>query len=113
MIDDNKIISTPLSSDKVYHSPLYKKVPRTKIPISSPEFDKMKCWHCQEFPRLVADPDALIWCERCYILQLQRDDGTYIDHKPIPVLKKLAQDIDEHKYVEATLKKADTRIIEE
>lgn len=96
-----------------YTTVLYRDVPRTKLSISSPEFDKQKCWHCQEFPRLVADPDVLVWCERCYILHLKKFDGTYIQHNAIPAMKQLHKDIEEHKFVDATLKKADTRVIEE
>ncbi len=96
-----------------YSTVLFRDVPRTKIPIRDPRFDKDKCWHCQEFPRIKADPDVIVWCNRCYILQYKKFDGTYNEHSSIPALKQLTKDITQHEFVDATLKKADTRIIEE
>ena len=80
-----------------YDSVLYRDVPKTKIPINSPEFDNDKCWHCQEFPRIIRDPDVIIWCERCYILMHTKFDGTIVEHKGIPALKKLLEDKNEGK----------------
>ena len=97
----------------ICHSVLFRDVPRTKIKMDSPQWNDDKCWHCQEFDRLKAEPDCLVWCERCYILQFKKFDGTFIQHKGIPALKQLTKDINEHKYIEVPLKKADTRYIEE
>lgn len=108
-----KKTSVKISRELSYSTVLFRDVPRTKIPISSPEFDKQKCWHCQQFPRIIADPDVIVWCERCYILHLKKFDGTYIEHKSVPALKQLSKDITEHKFVDSQLKPADTRVIDE
>ena len=96
-----------------YSTVLFRDVPRTKLSPNDPKFDKEKCWHCQDFDRIKANPDVIVWCERCYILQFKKFDGTYIQHNTIPAMKQLHQDIVEHKFVDSQLKQSDTRIIDE
>lgn len=108
---ENKIKAQTVGN--ICHSVLFKEVPRTKISVNSPEFDNDKCWHCQENLRIKADPDAIVWCERCYILQFKKFDGTYIQHNTIPAMKKLMQDYNEGKLKDIPLERVDTKFIQE
>jgi len=68
-----------LTGDKPkWYSALFNQVPRTTLDINDPEYDRTKCWHCQEFPRIIRDPDVIVWCERCYVLLHTKMDGTFI-----------------------------------
>ena len=73
-----------------YYSVLFNEVPRTKLDSDDPEWDKSKCWHCQEFPRIIRDPDVIVWCMRCYRLLAKKHDGTYIrTDNMVPIAKDL------------------------
>lgn len=105
-----KIKAKPLNKQECYKSVLAIEVPYKYGP-SHPDYDQSKCSWCQENPRIVADPDVITWCERCYILQFKKHDGTFIQHKSIPVYKKLLQDYNEGKIKpEAFTEKAGRRL---
>ena len=79
----------PTVGDKHYRSRLFKEVPRTKIPIDSPEFNLSNCWHCQENPRLQTTFGLVVWCKRCYDLHGVKPDGTKVEPSTIPIGKDL------------------------
>ena len=67
-----------LRPTRIYKSMLETEVPWCGYTSKDPRWDDWKCWHCQENPRIVKDPDFLVWCMRCYTLHHKKHDGTYI-----------------------------------
>ena len=96
----------------MYKSQLFTQVPRTTIKISSPDFDKSKCWHCQEFDRIKTQFNVLVWCLRCYKLQALKGDGTYAQQTTIPILKDLV-DIKEGKIEPKKYEYVEKEIVQE
>jgi len=88
-----------------YISPLFKEVPPTKLKPTDPEWDSYKCWHCQENSRVIKDPDVIIWCMRCYILQHKKVNGTFIDQKGLtPIGKDLVNTEENRKVFKKAMK---------
>ena len=89
-VEPEKVINAhPIPKEDQYKSLL------EEIPRRTDKFNPMtekNCWHCGKYPRLVTPMKAIVWCERCYVLQFKRKDGSFIQiDKTIAVGKDIIE----------------------